>query len=245
MTMNRDAVPSEDAIEQECPRCGALCLVDDGNYVALESLPVQAEDAIAAGGAVQDTALTSAYEALVTDDNIIDEFERRAMVLRDTKGTPTLDGVRVIEGVRALLAASGPAAPEGWKLVPIHPDTAMKWAGSLINNQGFDFAHATYAAMLAASPAVPAQSPKSCQTGWGDICHMAKHDGVVCPDDSCDIDDGVRAAPAQSGEPVAYVPVHPRSGPLWANTVPTLDADRPRHYEVRPVYFAPQPSQPV
>lgn len=98
---------------------------------------------------------------------------------------------------------------------------------------------------LAASPAAPAQSPKSCQTGWGDICHMAKHDGVVCPDDSCDIDDGVRAAPVQSGEPVAYVPVHPRSGPLWANTVPTLDADRPRHYEVWPVYFAPQPSQPA
>jgi hypothetical protein len=43
---------------------------------------------------------------------------------------------------------------------------------------------------------------KSCQTGWADICHMAKHDGVTCPDDSCDIDDGIRAAPAQSGEPV-------------------------------------------
>jgi hypothetical protein len=37
---------------------------------------------------------------------------------------------------------------------------------------------------------------KSCQTGWDDICHMAKHDGVVCPDESCDIDDGIRAAPS-------------------------------------------------
>jgi hypothetical protein len=55
-------------------------------------------------------------------------------------------------------------------------------------------------ALLSASkPAVA----KSCQTGWADICHMAKHDGVTCPDDSCDIDDDIRAAPAQSGEPVA------------------------------------------
>ncbi|MFM0432371.1 hypothetical protein PQQ75_25395 [Paraburkholderia aspalathi] len=46
---------------------------------------------------------------------------------------------------------------------------------------------------------------KSCQTGWGDICHMAEHDGVVCPNDSCDIDDGVRAAPAQSGEAAKWV----------------------------------------
>lgn len=46
----------------------------------------------------------------------------------------------------------GAVAPDGWKLVPCHPDTAMKWAGALINNQGFDFAHATYAAMLDASP---------------------------------------------------------------------------------------------
>lgn len=26
-------------IEQECPECGALCVVDDGCYVALSSLP--------------------------------------------------------------------------------------------------------------------------------------------------------------------------------------------------------------
>ncbi|MFM0163914.1 hypothetical protein PQR39_26305 [Paraburkholderia sediminicola] len=64
-------------------------------------------------------------------------------------------------------------------------------------------AHTVFA--RAASPSVPAQSSKSCQTGWGDICHMAKHDGVVCPDDSCDIDDGIRAAPAQSGEPVVCI----------------------------------------
>ncbi|MFP3556387.1 hypothetical protein SB861_37590 [Paraburkholderia sp. SIMBA_049] len=42
----------------------------------------------------------------LTDEQILDEFERRAMSLRDSCGTPTVDGVRVIEGVRALLRAS-------------------------------------------------------------------------------------------------------------------------------------------
>jgi hypothetical protein len=29
-----------ESIEQACPECGALCLVDDGSYVAIESLPI-------------------------------------------------------------------------------------------------------------------------------------------------------------------------------------------------------------
>jgi hypothetical protein len=36
----------------------------------------------------------------------------------------------------------------------------------------------------------------------------------------------------------AYVPIHPKLGPLWANTVTTLDADHPAHYAMRPVYLA-------
>jgi hypothetical protein len=35
---------------------------------------------------------------------------------------------------------------------------------------------------------------KNCQTGYAEICAAAKHDGVVCPDDSCDINDGLRCA---------------------------------------------------
>jgi hypothetical protein len=42
----------------------------------------------------------------MTDEQILDEFEGRAMKLRDFMGYPTTDGVRVIEGVRAILAAS-------------------------------------------------------------------------------------------------------------------------------------------
>src|ERR1700682_352355 len=32
---------ADESIEQECPECGALCLVDDGMYRAIESLPVR------------------------------------------------------------------------------------------------------------------------------------------------------------------------------------------------------------
>ncbi|ACC71097.1 hypothetical protein PPMP20_04250 [Paraburkholderia phymatum] len=50
------------------------------------------------------------------------------------------------------------------------------------------------------------------------------------------------SAEAAAGEPVAYVPIHPKNGPLWANTVPTLDSDRPKHYETRALYFTAPPA---
>lgn len=34
-----------------------------------------------------------------------------------------------------------------------------------------------------------------CQTGTADVCLAAKLDGIVCPSDSCDIDNGVRSIP--------------------------------------------------
>ncbi len=33
---------------------------------------------------------------------------------------------------------------------------------------------------------------KNCQNGRSDVCLAGFHDGVCCPDDSCDIDDGLR-----------------------------------------------------
>ncbi|KWB89891.1 hypothetical protein [Burkholderia ubonensis] len=44
-------------------------------------------------------------------------------------------------------------------------------------------------------------------------------------------------APAEGREPDAYVPIHPRNGPLWASTVTSLDADRPASFPVRGVYL--------
>jgi hypothetical protein len=44
----------------------------------------------------------------------------------------------------------------------------------------------------------------------------------------------------EDAQPVAYVPVHPRTGALWANTVPTLDSERPAHYPVMALYSVDQ-----
>ncbi len=62
-------------------------------------------------------------------------------------------------------------------------------------------------AYLAAHDAQPAPAPaqpsgflsKHCQNGNADVCRASQRDGVVCPDDSCDIDDGIRPkdTPAQ------------------------------------------------
>ena len=38
-----------------------------------------------------------------------------------------------------------------------------------------------------------------CQNGTSDICLAGKADGVVCAEDECDIDSGVRAAPSTAG----------------------------------------------
>jgi hypothetical protein len=89
---------------------------------------------------------------------------------------------------------------------------------------------------------------KSCQTGWADICHMAKHDGVTCPDDSCDIDDGIRAAPAQSGEPVEadVVPneiAELLTEPCWNLSRRDVSDLLKRIGSI--LYTAPQPSRPV
>ena len=38
-----------------------------------------------------------------------------------------------------------------------------------------------------------------CQNG-GDVCLAGNHDGVCCPYDSCDIDDGMRRKPDVDGK---------------------------------------------
>ncbi|KGS79537.1 hypothetical protein [Burkholderia pseudomallei] len=44
-------------------------------------------------------------------------------------------------------------------------------------------------------------------------------------------------ASAEMRKPDAYVPIHPRNGPLWASAVTSLDADRPKSYPVQAVYL--------
>jgi hypothetical protein len=46
--------------------------------------------------------------------------------------------------------------------------------------------------MSAKAEATTTRSDRHCQTGWADFCYASRFDGVACPEDSCDIDDGVR-----------------------------------------------------
>lgn len=41
-----------------------------------------------------------------------------------------------------------------------------------------------------------------CQNGFADICLASQRDGVICPEDSCDIDDGIRHNHLAAREPV-------------------------------------------
>ena len=53
------------------------------------------------------------------------------------------------------------------------------------------------------------------------------------------------ALAAPQPEPVAWVPVHPRSGPLWAMTTDKPDAERLPSYPLMPVYAAAPPAAPA
>lgn len=111
---------------------------------------------------------------------------------------------------RALLSARKPAAPEGWKLVPIEPSEEMIQAACLKqSNTAFESyakwldSHSSgisarirqlvvgdYRAMLATSPAAPAQSPDGRTIDKAMVRRLAIQHGLI--------DD----APAQSGEAV-------------------------------------------
>ncbi|MBA8886105.1 hypothetical protein FHW12_000296 [Dokdonella fugitiva] len=73
-----------------------------------------------------------------------------------------------------------------------------------------------------------------------------------CESCSCDIGPALAAydallaegsASSEGAEAVAYVPVHPRNGPLWANTTPEPNAERLPSYPLMPLYARPQPAQ--
>jgi hypothetical protein len=42
-------------------------------------------------------------------------------------------------------------------------------------------------------PRVTPVHDKHCQNGWADFCLAGRVDGIACPFDSCDIDDGIRS----------------------------------------------------
>ena len=86
-----------------------------------------------------------------------------------------------------------------WVLVPRVASLRMLGAGcdALYNADWKDAprdltAEAIWIAMLAAAPA-PVRGTH-CQNGRADVCLASQWDGVICADDECDIDSGIRAA---------------------------------------------------
>lgn len=50
-----------------------------------------------------------------------------------------------------------------------------------------------------------------------------------------------RLAEIEAQEPVAWVPIHPRTGPLWSMATGSPDPERLPHYPLMPLYTRPAP----
>ena len=71
---------------------------------------------------------------------------------------------------------------------------------------------------LAAQPSPGGQGTprcaEHCQNGFSDICLASQRDGVICPEDSCDIDDCIRHNHLAARQPVGWQPMEsaPKDG---------------------------------
>ncbi|HEP1207464.1 TPA: hypothetical protein QEN11_22665 [Stenotrophomonas maltophilia] len=72
-----------------------------------------------------------------------------------------------------------------------------------------NFTHALWSAWQAALSAHPSpggqevpRCARHCQNGFADICLASQRDGVICPEDSCDIDDRMRHNHLAARQPV-------------------------------------------
>lgn len=76
--------------------------------------------------------------------------------------------------------------------------------------QPTDYAWTAWQAALSAQPSPGGQDAprcaEHCQNGFADICLASQRDGVICPEDSCDIDDGVRRNHLAASQSAASVP---------------------------------------
>lgn len=164
---------------------------------------------------------------MLTDEQIIDALTAAGVQWQSVRSlahdrqimtfgsTPAAD---IVAGVRALLSASKPAAPQGWKLVPFEPTSAMcdaageslyghsrakaqEWAKSekfeSCEQRGLD----VFKAMLAAAPAAPAEKA---QWGTAAIDSPEYIDEQQAQNErSRQLLDSIAASPAQSGKAVA------------------------------------------
>ena len=92
-----------------------------------------------------------------------------------------------IQGALTCAAAIRATAPQATP----HPEYTRGWQDCLSM-------HISPQASVKGDERRPAKS--HCQNG-GDVCLAGNRDGVCCPEDSCDIDDGIRAAVPQATMP--------------------------------------------
>ena len=149
----------------------------------------------------------------------------------------------------ALLSASKPAAPEGWKLVPVEPTDEMTKTGTQYAECAIP-ANAVFAyrAMLAASPAVQAQSGepvawKFRKSGWVNWFYVEWASDSF-GDDAKEYEriPLYAAPPAQTVQSEAIDYVNSEWAKYRRGTTTLYPESHPR-IATAPVYAAPQPAQ--
>lgn len=144
------------------------------------------------------------------------------------------------------------------RLATVPYDRARDLLGDAYNagTHGIGYSQQTMELHEAIIPARPSpggqgapRCAEHCQNGFADICLASQRDGVICPEDSCDIDDGIRhnhlAAHQSAGEPVAFMVRWKAAGGYgleWPKDMQYF-RDRADEYEIVPLHLAA--SQPV
>src|SRR5687768_15224424 len=90
--------------------------------------------------------------------------------------------------------------PEGWPTGTMW--TAFEEAAG-VEMKMHDFIRGV-GAMLAAAPTPPVRHIADCSV----VCLASQDDGIICPHDSCDIEDGTRNAPTLPAPEVEPVKLH-------------------------------------
>ncbi|MBF9137529.1 hypothetical protein JY404_00220 [Stenotrophomonas maltophilia] len=98
------------------------------------------------------------------------------------------------------------------RLATVPYDRARDLLGDAYNagTHGIGYSQQTMELHEAIIPAQPSpggqgapRCAEHCQNGFADICLASQRDGVICPEDSCDIDDGIRHNHLAASQPVA------------------------------------------
>jgi hypothetical protein len=137
-----------------------------------------------------------------------------------------------------------PAVPEGMRLVPVEPTPHMLFMAANVDGQSSTLSRAIYRAMIDAAAPSSAQPQESAYQPPKAHCGHCKQTVAWSACSSASEAEHCVVAQEPQGEaqqPTAWVPIHPRNGPLWAMTTSDPSPERlPSSYPLRPVYWAAQ-----